>query len=71
MTFTFWQVELLGGGEIAGKAVYPVQQTVMEGELPITTYDCREPQIAICYGRLTSLGLSVRACMRACASVSE
>ena len=62
MAFTFCQVELLGGGEIAGKAVYPVQQTVMEGELPITTYDCGEPEISICYGRLIGLGLNVRAC---------
>ncbi|XP_078381670.1 uncharacterized protein LOC144664428 isoform X5 [Oculina patagonica] len=33
-------VKLLAGGEILGKAFYPVKVTVMEGDLPINTNDC-------------------------------
>ncbi|CAH3158493.1 unnamed protein product, partial [Porites lobata] len=33
-------VNLLAGGEVLGKSVYPVKVTVMQGDLPISTDQC-------------------------------
>ena len=33
----FQQVNLLAGGEVLGKSVYPLNVTVMKGDLPIST----------------------------------
>ena len=33
----FQQVNLLAGGEVLGKSVYPVKVTVMQGDLPISS----------------------------------
>ena len=38
----FQQVNLLAGGEVLRKSVYPVKVTVMQGDLPISTDQCRE-----------------------------
>ena len=36
------QVNLLGGGKVLGKSVYPVKVTVIQGDLPISTDECGE-----------------------------
>ena len=38
----FQQVNLLAGGEVLGKSVYPVKVTVTQGDLPISTDRCGE-----------------------------
>ena len=38
----FEKVNLLVGGEVLGKSVYPVKVTVMQGDLPISTDQCGE-----------------------------
>ena len=38
----FHQVNLLAGGEVLGKSVYPVKVTVVQGDLPISTDECGE-----------------------------
>ena len=38
----FEKVNLLAGGEVLGKSVYPVKVTVMQGDLPISTDQCGE-----------------------------
>ena len=34
------QVNLLAGGKVLGKSVYPVKVTVIQGDLPISTDEC-------------------------------
>ena len=36
------QVNLLAGGKVLGKGVYPVKVTVIQGDLPISTDECGE-----------------------------
>ena len=36
------QVNLLAGGKVLGKSVYPVKVTVIQGDLPISTDECGE-----------------------------
>ena len=38
----FEKVNLLAGGEVLGKSVYPVKVTVMQEDLPISTDQCGE-----------------------------
>ena len=36
------QVNLLAGGKVLGKSVYPVKVTVIQGDLSISTDECGE-----------------------------